>query len=66
MLRNRSRSPVVNLIRSPRSLEGVYLGRGGRGPLGGGPGQGGNCEVEPPMEGMLIELVVLVVGGDLG
>lgn len=31
-----------------------YLGRGGRGPLGGGPGQGGNWEAEPPTEGMLI------------
>lgn len=37
----------------------VYLGSGGRGPLGGGPGQGGNCEVLT--EGMMCSGVVVVV-----
>jgi hypothetical protein len=31
----------------------LYFGRGGRGRLGGGPGQGGNCEGR--WAGMLIE-----------
>lgn len=33
----------------------LYFGRGGRGRLGGGPGQGGNCEGR--WAGMLIECV---------
>jgi len=37
---------VVKLLR-------LYFGRGGRGRLGGGPGQGGNCEGR--WAGMLIE-----------
>lgn len=33
----------------------LYFGRGGRGRLGGGPGQGGSCEGR--WAGMLIECV---------
>jgi hypothetical protein len=39
---------VVTVIGDGR----VYFGRGGRGPLGGGPGQGGKLEF--PMEGILV------------
>jgi hypothetical protein len=34
----------------------LYFGRGGRGRLGGGPGQGGSCEGR--WAGMLIECVI--------
>lgn len=35
-----------------------YLGSGGRGPEGGGPGQGGNLEEGLPAEGMLVVTVM--------
>jgi hypothetical protein len=38
----------------------LYFGRGGRGRLGGGPGQGGSCEGR--WAGMLIECVKRVLG----
>ena len=42
------------VVRLNKFFLSSYLGRGGRGPLGGGPGQGGNWEAEPPTEGMLM------------
>lgn len=42
--------------RRKSSLVKLYFdfGTGGRGPLGGGPGQGGNCDEEVVMEGMML------------
>lgn len=41
--------------------EALYLGSGGSGPEGGGPGHGGNLDEGLPAEGMLVVVMVMVM-----
>lgn len=54
-----SRSSITGSSNRQEPIAYNYLGSGGRGPLGGGPGQGGNCEVFPT-EGIVMMLCVVV------
>lgn len=51
-----SRSSITGSSNRQEPIADNYLGSGGRGPLGGGPGQGGNCEVFPT-EGIVVVVV---------
>ncbi|EEQ29688.1 uncharacterized protein MCYG_02507 [Microsporum canis CBS 113480] len=56
----KKRAKEGRMIRLPKDLMidddfiPVYFGRGGRGPVGGGPGQGGNCVAYPAIAKMAV------------